>query len=231
VTMSIFKLLKCNTEEVQPDFKDHEVLAEMNISNSQKVSWFYKKGLEKSREKMSKRHFDKEKQLEIYQNAFIVLWKDATKGKFIVDDAHNLFYINKKGEINKVEDLQAWLMGVVDNKIKEVIHESSDDIKRRGDIEPVMPMLNNNLSYNDMAAKKEHAINVVREYVERMEEKCRIILFCYYWSPQMTRNDIAEEAGFQTNEGISRKKKECLKKLRNTILKETDISTFDFYDV
>lgn len=229
--MKIFKFIKRKTEKDKPDFKDYEVLAEMNSLNSKKVSWFYKKGLEKSREKMSKRHLDKEKQLEIYQDAFIVLWKDAKKGKFIVDDAHNLSYINKKGEINKVEDLQAWLMGVVENKIKEVFREIPEDFNRRGNIDYVIHALNNSPYYDDLTAKKEHAINLIRKYVERMEGKCRTILFCYYWSPQLTRNDIAEEAGFQTNEGLSRKKKECLKKLRNSILKETDISTFDFYSV
>lgn len=219
------KKVKIDKIEDLPKYTDVEIIEDMLKNRNSKTDNLYKKGWIVFVNKEKAKKYGIEQRREIYQNSFIVLWNKVLKHQMIVKDQHVICY-DTKGEIRVIADLMEWLMNTVDNKIKEFERTLTD----------VFPKdLTNELS-NDLSEDiretidKEKRLNIVRECVEEMNEKCRTILYRYYWE-NIQREEIREEVGYKNGETVSNKKEKCLAIIKKNLKNLFKINNIDIYTI
>ena len=136
---------------------------------------------------------------DIYQEAFIAVWRNIQLGKFYPESENAL---------------AAYLCQVARNKWLD--HLRSEAFKKN---RPINDLVHKLPAENTDDEEEDNFINDVKKQFEKLDEKCKEVLTRFYYKKQSLKK-IAKRFGW-TDATARNNKYRCLQKLREIIKKQT----------
>lgn len=177
-----------------PDHSFHQQLDAIKNNSQPILQQLYSQNYKTTEQYVLQNNGSIEEAKDIFQEAFIAVWRNIQLGKFTAQNNHSL---------------SAYLFQV--SKNKWISHLRSASYKNTRPLETEVEEVE-----EEMLAPEEHNyLNELVEHFEKLGENCRDLLRAFYYKKRSLR-DIAEQ--FKWTEATARNNKyRCIEKLRNLL--------------
>lgn len=177
---------------------DKEALADLKSDDRLKLKAIYNRYRAEFLGFGQRYHLDKDALADIYQEAFLALRKNALSGKL--------------NELNC--SMKTYLFGIG----KYMIFDIHKEKKKRVTYEPNLHLADEDPFEVELettpALTQEQQL--LRTYFKELGEKCRQVLTLFYYRG-LSIKEIAEQAGYNSENVVKAQKSRCLKQLREKI--------------
>lgn len=152
-----------------------------------------------------------EKKHDIFQESFMVMWKNIMQGKLYVENG----VLYGGGEPFKAK-LTTYFMSIAMNKFKEWLRDNPHATYTDEELAMAKQLYDQWNADTDVMDEREKMFEILEECIANMPNHCRQILTMFYYEMKSLDRILDELASYLSKDALKTAKYKCMERLKTT---------------